>query len=139
MTEFFHIVASRGHQRFDEWNRQFGPVSPDPGTTLDRIVNGERVIQVADIAESEGYRNRVRSRVGMVEIGGFRTLLSVALCKDLTVLGALHIYRREVRTFDEKQIALLQNFAAQAVIAIENARLLGELRERTRDLEESIE
>ena len=127
--ESFHIVASRGHERFDEWNRQFGPVGPDPGTTVHRIVNGERVVQVEDIAESEGYRNRLRSRVGIVEIGGFHTLLSIALCKDGKVLGALHLYRQEAKPFADKQIALLKNFAAQAVIAMENARLITETRE----------
>ena len=127
--ELFHLAAARGHPRFDERVRRLGPVSATPGTTNERIVRGEEVVQILDIADDEGYRRGDPGRRAMVEIGGFRTLLGVALRKDQTLLGTLHVYRQEVRPFTDKQIALLQNFAAQAVIAMENARLITETRE----------
>ena len=128
--EYFNFVASYGHRRFDEWLRERGPIRAAPGTTTERILNGERIVQVADAADEEVYRadqNPVRR--ALVDIGGFHTLLGVALRKDDVLLGILHVYRQEVRPFTEKQIALLENFAAQAVIAIENARLITETRE----------
>src|SRR6516162_9880474 len=127
--EFLHFVAARGHSRYGEWARQQGPIGVYPGTTNQRLLRGEAVVQVTDLAESEEYRLGYPGRRAQVEIGGFQTLLSVALRKDATLLGTLHLHRQEARPFTEKQIALLQNFAAQAVIAMENARLINETRE----------
>jgi GAF domain-containing protein len=135
----FHFVAMRGFPQFDEWMRQSGPARPGPGTTMDRLLNGEEAIPILDLADEEPYRAGHPVRRALVDIGGFHSCLCVALQKDEVLLGAIHIYRQEVRPFTDKQIALLQSFAAQAVIAMENARLITELQQRTGDLQESLE
>jgi PAS domain S-box-containing protein len=138
--EYLHSAADRGHPAFATWVRAQGRIKPEAGTSNARVVAGESVIHVADAAEDgPDHHEGSAMRRAVIEIGEFRTLLTVALRKDEVLLGVIHIYRQEVRPFTEKQIGLLQNFAAQAVIAIENARLLGELQQRTGDLQESLE
>jgi class 3 adenylate cyclase len=112
-----------------------GMDQPRPGDAHWRLLAGEELIHNLDQMDEEAYRLGNPLRRAVVDLGGARSALVVALRKDNALLGALTVYRKEVRPFSEKQIAILQNFAAHAVIAIENARLLSELRKRTEEIE----
>src|SRR5437763_1779392 len=126
--ELFHVGAVHGDARYVEARRRGGPRTRSSAITWERIVAGEAIVHIVDCRDTEAYRSNPQEREA-IERAGVRSLLTVALRKDETLLGILSVYRQEVRPFTEKQIALLQNFAAQAVIAMENARLITETRE----------
>ena len=114
-------------------------VKLNPKLPFGRMVATKAAVHVADIKAEEGYTVQRDPRLVMpVEIGGARTVLVVPMLKDGEVIGAFSLYRQEVRPFAERQIALLTSFAAQAVVAAENTRLLNALRQRTEELSRSI-
>src|SRR5205085_4217368 len=110
------------------------PAYSHPGTAPARLLAGERVVHIVDLKDEDTYRSGDPNRRALVDIGGARTSLHVALVKDEKVRGCIQLYNNEVRPFSDQQIVLLQNFAAQAVIAMDNARLLDEIRQRQAEL-----
>jgi two-component system, NtrC family, sensor kinase len=135
--DHYHAVAFRNvPTAYSEFLRDPPPATPL--TPLGRIAAGEAFAHIADMAD-ETFAAGGPMFHRAVELGGFRTIVGVSLRKDAVLLGAITIYRQEVRPFSDKQIVLLQNFAAQAVVAMENARLLDEIRQRQDELRITFE
>src|SRR5215472_2428150 len=137
--ELIHAMAIHGASPEHAELLRSMPYRPEPGNALYDLAQGAPYLHEADISQSETYRSGVGGYRILVDVAGARTALWMSLRKEGTLLGVFTIYRQEVRPFSEKEIALLESFAAPAVIALENTRLLGELRERTRDLQESLD
>ena len=103
------------------------------------VVRTKQVIHVEDLTTTPAYLERDPVVIAVADLGGARTIIIVPMLKDNELIGTMAVYRQEVRPFTDEQVGLVTNFASQAVIAIENARLLNELRDRTRDVQESLE
>ena len=133
----YRIAAHKGFSStsFDKYMEQNPVLHPSPESPLSVVARTKQLLQIPDMREHPDYVNGFAPIVALVEVAGARTLLEIPLLKDNVVIGAFGIFRQQVELFDEKQIELLQNFAEQAVIAIENTRLLHELQDKSHRLE----
>jgi GAF domain-containing protein len=135
----FNLVADHNVPPEFAAMRQTMPINPHPDTPMAAVLRTHKVVHVADLKANPAYAAGIPNVVAMADIAGARTIVVVPMLKEDEFLGVISIFRQEVRPFTHKQVALVENFTNQAVIAIENTRLLRVLRERTDDLSESLQ
>jgi len=136
--ENYRTVAQRGgKEEFVKW--VFGRGSFKPVGLMARMIAERQAFHHADMRDSDAYRAGIVHSVKFADLGGARSYLTVPLIKDGEVIGSIAIYRQEVKSFSEKQKAVVKTFADQAVIAIENVRLFRELEARNRDVTDALE